>query len=331
MKSPAIIAFIFFGMFISRDAISQDDDGCAEILRNVPRDISVESQNDGTALKIADKFCQNGSAKSSGSVDLGFGAVIESIPIKFNLGAGSTEEKQNQFCKDFNSDYTQNISRYVASSRAAAGIPEAWLSCKSLAVQGVMFKPRISQTLIVIEIAKKTPSPVSVQGVSYDPALLNCSVPNTKTRASRVKASEKTVKTLSEQYWPIFCKRIPMDENGQKVYPRVDVGIATTKGSFLLPVQADALPSYKWSSEIQSDIERLTAALADMKVKMNNRISGIVLTESDPITLQEFGCAGQAIAPKPLQVMYGTRDGTSCNVTNLNWVKTLGVSIPPAQ
>jgi hypothetical protein len=61
---------------------------------------------------------------------------------------------------------------------------------------------------------------------------------------------------------------------------------------------------------------------------VNARVSGIHLTESGQTTLPEFACGGQAIATTDFTFMVGSRDGTSCGVPNVNWVRSIGLFIP---
>ena len=61
----------------------------------------------------------------------------------------------------------------------------------------------------------------------------------------------------------------------------------------------------------------------------NQRIDGIRLKVVATSTSPEQGCPfNQAADPKNLVVMYGSRDGTSCRVPNMNYYKELALDVP---
>ncbi|ANB22177.1 hypothetical protein A6K25_13375 [Alteromonas stellipolaris] len=61
---------------------------------------------------------------------------------------------------------------------------------------------------------------------------------------------------------------------------------------------------------------------------LNRRIDGIRL-RAEHSNIGEFGCGGTSKVEKDtLTVMYGSRDGTSCGVSNQNFYKQLSLSIP---
>ncbi|MBB4080538.1 hypothetical protein GGR28_003172 [Lewinella aquimaris] len=61
---------------------------------------------------------------------------------------------------------------------------------------------------------------------------------------------------------------------------------------------------------------------------LNNRISGIRLSAEDAGTA-EYSCGEQHLrTPTSLTVMYGLRDGTSCDIRNINYYKRLLLHIP---
>jgi hypothetical protein len=61
---------------------------------------------------------------------------------------------------------------------------------------------------------------------------------------------------------------------------------------------------------------------------LEHRISGIRLRAVDAGT-DTFGCGGEGKAEAgTLKVMHGSRDGTSCSVTNVNYYKELILDIP---
>ena len=70
------------------------------------------------------------------------------------------------------------------------------------------------------------------------------------------------------------------------------------------------------------------ATLNNKISRVNNRISGISLTASSAPT-KSFACRGSgSYTAEDLTVMYGSKDGTGCGITNENYFKTLSLNIP---
>jgi hypothetical protein len=75
-------------------------------------------------------------------------------------------------------------------------------------------------------------------------------------------------------------------------------------------------------------IQTVQADTASKITSVNKRISGIALSETARGTLQDFSCGHEAIADRAFTYVVGSRDGTSCNVMNLVYVKTLSLTVP---
>ena len=77
-----------------------------------------------------------------------------------------------------------------------------------------------------------------------------------------------------------------------------------------------------------SELVKKNSELEQGLEKLNLRVSGISLTAVHQES-REFACGGGAKADSDsLIVMYGSRDGTGCRVTNLNHFKKLQLSVP---
>ena len=76
--------------------------------------------------------------------------------------------------------------------------------------------------------------------------------------------------------------------------------------------------------------KELLALLQTETKLINQRISGIKLVEGK-LDQVNFACGGTSKAPSfsnSVSVMYGSRDGTSCGVQNINFYKELKVHVP---
>jgi hypothetical protein len=253
----------------SSPATSQNDDSCRDVLAYSARNYSLETYDLGVALRVYDQYCENDAVRSGTKFDASLDAVIKAVPIKFGITSGSTEERTRHFCKTFSSDYQRNESQYKALSLVVNETTNAWLACKTLAVHGILFRPKIASTQIIIEVRRTSSTNASVQGIIYDPALLSCTAPNTDRRSTRSIADGDTTKRLSDEYWPVTCIRTPVESGTETVYPKVDLSISTTLGAFLLPVAAEARFPYSWASDLQKQMfglaQRQTAVEAGLK------------------------------------------------------------------
>jgi len=78
------------------------------------------------------------------------------VPIKFNLGSGSSKDRLSHFCKTFFSDYKLNEINIQKTKRLLLKLlmlgKIAWLYSNV----GVSFKPRVSSTQVHIEVTRHT-------------------------------------------------------------------------------------------------------------------------------------------------------------------------------
>ena len=77
---------------------------------------------------------------------------------------------------------------------------------------------------------------------------------------------------MTDAYWPVTCVRKPQPQNNETVYPKVDISVGSTKGAVLLPVAADAIYPYQWSSDLQRRMQDLSTKLDATAKALNDRI-----------------------------------------------------------
>jgi len=76
-------------------------------------------------------------------------------------------------------------------------------------------------------------------------------------------------------------------------------------------------------------VQQAFTGLRESVGNLNRRVDGIRLTVTGTSTSPEFACGGQhAAEPNTLTVMYGSKDGTSCGVHNINYYKQLAIEVP---
>lgn len=284
---------------LSASAVADDlPDGCSEVLKYSARDYSLETSDIGVAVGVYDNYCENDSVKSGTSFNAGLDTVIKAVPTKFNLGYGSTEERTNFFCKTFDLDYKRNEKYYRQTSQVVRQTTNAWLQCKSLASQGLVFRPQVSKTMVLIEIGRRYADAAVVQGVQYDDKLLTCNVPNSDSSKKPERASMNTVKTLEPGSWTVTCIRSAQNTAEETIFPAVDITVGTNRGPFLLPVAADAKYPYQWASDLQRQmrsaddalLEKISAlsSLVDM-IKSRGKVLAIVNVKGTKLVSSSAG------------------------------------------
>jgi hypothetical protein len=257
---------------------AQDGDNCRDVLQYSARNYSVFEEEIGIATKIHDQYCEGENEKSGMNIDSGAEMLIKAIPIKVNLSFGSTQERLKSFCKTFDSDYKQNIQKYQNISQVVNETTNAWVSCITLASKGVLFRPKIGATQVVLEIQRTAAAKASVTGITADPRLLDCSAPNSDTTKGYTKVGKSTTKLLTDdEFWPITCLRIPSQEKDETVYPRAEISVGTTRGAFLLPIPADAKFPYQFSSLLQHLISQTNDRISRQEMRHYS-----ILWDDDP-------------------------------------------------
>ena len=76
-------------------------------------------------------------------------------------------------------------------------------------------------------------------------------------------------------------------------------------------------------------VQQSLSSFREALQKTNDRISGIKLAVVSTSTSPDFGCGVTQVAEQKRQnVMYGSRDGTSCKIPNVNYYKEIGLRVP---
>jgi hypothetical protein len=258
-----ILVAALLSLVFSFVAIAQDD-SCRDVLIYSARNESVETTDEASAARVYDQYCENDSVRAGTQFGASLDAVVKAIPIKFGLNAGSSEERLKSFCKVFSSDYTARKAHYQAMSQVVNESTRAWLACKQLAGQGVLFKPALAKTQAVIEVSRTNAAPTTVQGITYDKSLLTCTVPNSDQSNKPLTAANDTNKTLKDDSkWTITCTRLSKaGPAGETLYPDADISVSTSRGTFLLPIPADAQLPYRWASQFETRLGQLSGTAA---------------------------------------------------------------------
>jgi len=215
-------------------------DYCSDVLKYAARNESLDIYESGIAKSTYDNHCSGETVKEGTNLDVGLDAVVKAVPIKFNLGHGESKERLSYFCKTFFEDYKANTARYSKNNSVVVEAVSAWQNCMTLAGEGITFRPRVSATQAHVEVVRRTAGDVKVEGVKYDDKLLQCTVSSSDKRRGVQTANLSTVKSLTADAWTVSCTRPSRMEGKETTYPKADLSIMTSRGTFLLPIPADA-------------------------------------------------------------------------------------------
>ncbi len=276
-----ILSGVIAVAFMPFNAYGQDI--CSGLLSYTGRDISNESRQNAIAADLYTQHCEGSSARQGSSTSVGLEAVVKAIPIKFNYGGASSSEKLNNFCKVYDSRRAEFVSEIIDTSIVVREALEAFNACVSLSASGIYFNPKVGRNILVVDVRRGSDD-ASVRGVTYDPNLLECRLP--PTAAGKDSAGEpaavadaNTIRTLDGSYLPITCIRKLQDgADGEKIYPRAELTIGTSRGSFFMAVPQDAELPLKYASEISLRMDAIDKSVSSSKNR--NMICDIV-TASD--------------------------------------------------
>jgi len=245
---------LLLGAVAIGSASAEDGDFCFDVLEQTGRNLSTREVNYAYAETLYKEHCQGSNVKSSSNINAGLEAAIEGVPFKFKLGSGSTKDKIVNFCKTYYSEASNNADFYSHISTVSRDAISAWSSCMGLKNNGVRFRPDIKSTQVTLEVQRTDQTPTTVEGVIFDSSLLSCSAPSTDASESRIAVDSSTKKTLDGKVWSVTCLRSPLTTAQEDVYPRADLTISTTRGTFSIVIPSEAKFPYQWSSEIASEV-----------------------------------------------------------------------------
>jgi hypothetical protein len=231
---------------------------CRDIITYAARDLTSTNTQDAVSYSIYSEHCEGSSLRQSGQTNIGLEAVVKAVPVKFNLGSGSAEQKLQQFCKIYSQTGAASSVANIQTSLVVREALTAFNDCIMMANRGVHFIPTIQRAQVAVSVRRAAGQDVNIQGVRYRADVLKCDVPNTDTRNGTQVADLNTRKKLGADFYPIFCERIGIpNANGGLNYPRAELSILTDQGNFAMPIAPDAEMPVAWASEISNNIGRL--------------------------------------------------------------------------
>jgi len=254
MRRIFIVATLFASSFSQSHAA-----GCDGIL-SLTRNLDFETRSIQLAEHLHSTYCEGNSLKSNKSFSLVLDVVIKQVPIGLKLGSGSTTDKMQQLCSQYNSwsaTNQQSVSLALSTSDKAI---DAWQRCIELEGQDVFFTVDPRTELVAFGVRRGTDI-IEFLGMNYNDDQIICTGPvgdggkevviNTSTRFTLTEAKDT----------PITCRRkFAQTEDGVDFLPAAEISISAQGAApLIVPLPRDE----RYEPNLASDIrERLEASEA---------------------------------------------------------------------
>lgn len=268
----------------------QGNDGCADVLALTGRDELYSYERQEAMREIYDQYCSGKQMKSGVNLDLG----VEDLLGGFNLGVGTTKDKVESVCREY-----EDIARRAQSSLQQASIVvkeaiAAWRDCKQIAANGLDIDPKVQHTQFAIDFRRWGARDVVLNGFNYDARFAEC---RGATTAGEDQVLDRTSKVLltDDTSWSAVCRRHPKEIGSITYYPEVEVIVPTSaNGTFTLRVPRSVLPELTWSQQIGERIDNLEkenrekAQNLDQRLKQQRPVESISCRLTGPEWLNGF-------------------------------------------
>jgi len=304
---------------------AQDSSDCNLIITSGLRNYNISSSSSSALNVIYNNYCSSSGNTSVDGTKAGLNAVIEEIPIGLTFGQSDQKTAFQNFCKNYQSTAQSAQSGSDYQSTIVTKAYDAFNQCINLHNNGVTVKHNvINLAASSFFLSASIAHPLAIFGVTTSDNV-TCSGQDSSGKLVKfVPATNiKSPKTIA-----FTCKRTPQTIKNGQYYEEGTISIATDVGNYDVFLPHDTKFSVDQASDIDQEIQHFQSNASAKFTAVNTRISGIHLAESAMTNLPPFSCGQQQIATAPLTYAMGSRDGTSCGVPNVVFVKTLSVSIP---
>ncbi|MBY5744654.1 hypothetical protein HFO28_13800 [Rhizobium leguminosarum] len=269
-----VIALFAFAILLPAETCGAQE-LCTEVLRYAARDVTLDVQENTVGRIMYDNFCQGRQLKENVATDGSASFPIEGIPVKFTGAASGNKDKVSNLCRSFGEKIEEDSSRYEYTNLASNAAISAWKDCMLFAKnQKVTVRPMVTLAYAIINVEKIGPDPVTITKIIASPGL-RCEADSGTVNVSMKPISEFTTKTLQNaDQWQVICERNGVAQpDGGKLISHADIGIATSKGTFLFPVPPDTILGPATATELRSEINSVQNAGKTTAETLNGMVS----------------------------------------------------------
>lgn len=252
-------------------------DGILSLTRNVSVDV--------TSVQLAERLykseCRGSSIKSNWNAQVGIEAIIEQIPLKLKLGGGSSKQKIEHLCSNFDQWKSDNSQYYTSAASTPIPAIDAWVACKRLEGEDVFFTAEPQRERVGFSV-RRGKNIIDFYGMTYDPAKMICSGPFGNNKEQTIVDDKVRFELKEGTDYPITCSRkIFTDKVGIEYYPADTIAIsAQGKAPLLIPLNRENVDQGIFLSElekrivlIKNEVEKL--AVQKMECRTFKNISSL--------------------------------------------------------
>lgn len=300
---------------ISTVPICASAQGCDAIL-SLTRSVDYQASSTNIANSLFKSECSGSQLKAGWSVESGLDFAIDAIPMGLKLNAGSTKDKVEHLCKNFESWSVQNADTLRIAISTAIPAIQAWENCKRWESSGVDFTFNPVREVVALSVKRGT-EVINFQGMTYEKSKIICEGPFGKNGQNVTIDPNTRFELVDDDVVPFVCNRIlNTDASGNEFYPEVTI-TASAEGLPPLAVPLDRLDKSGglFLNELE---ERLTQSISRIDALEVSSVSdkfNSLLSADGTITIQ-----GNCFRPRTLNVCYYERPGEYDHFT---WVENL--------
>lgn len=308
---------------IAKMAVCQNFQPCEVIITKGLREYRIDTSSSTYLRNVFDNYCEASGSMKSSSLGVGLDLVVKAIPISLTGDYSSTEQAMRSFCKTYAS---QTHATQASSSYEETIVNKAYESfnqCLRFIAQGVSVEHDVvSLAASSFFLWAGVNKPIKIQGVTTSPNV-SCSGqdPSGKLITYTPKTTVLAKDTLGFTCWRSSEKAA----DGRDVFNEATVQIVTNYGNYNVFLPRDETLPENQASVIAKRLDALQQATEIA----HSRLDGLRITTSDNRALPDFACGQEAVTNDDVTFMVGSRDGTGCDVRNVNFVRTLLLRVPP--
>ena len=240
---------------------------CEGILE-LTRSKNLEYSGSDIAGELHKNYCNGRSLTAGSNFNFGVEAMIKKLPISLNIGGGSTQQKMQQLCYQYEDWYSQNSKQIRIEERTPDKAFATYLACKEAVAVKFSVEPKAE---VVGFGVKRGTDPIEFYGMDYDPDLVTCTGPvGERSQEVTIDANTRFMITDSREI-PITCRRkYKKTAGGDRYLPATEIAIkAQGSKPLIVPLPTDERYEPSLASEIKQMLadaqEQIRSLQADLK------------------------------------------------------------------
>lgn len=259
-----IITCVVFGLIVAAGSLgaeaASDRNRCDTVLTATGHNIR-DARYASTIVKyLRHHVCDGKSTKATWDSSASLGLVIEGLPLEVAGEGNGTFSSARQFCELTVDLKLEDTAWSSFEKTPVASAISAWQACNGLYADDVGIAVDVGRELLQISLQRRR-SDIVFEGLTVAGGDLACTAPARGESASGTMTVDATSNVaLDDRDWTITCIRQGQMVDGSKVFPALDLGVRTTRGSLTLLLPADVRLSPSHASQVREEVASLREA-----------------------------------------------------------------------